>query len=92
MYLLPFSELDEKYFVEWFGRNINDMQLPYDFYNHITYTYFNPEFRCAQALSGLDIEEFEVLHLISETTYNYQADFESLISNNPEFKNINVQY
>lgn len=60
------------------------MQLPYDFYNRITYTYCNPEFRCAQALSGLEIEEFEVFHLISETTYNFQADFDALISNNPE--------
>ena len=60
------------------------MQLPYDFYNHITYTYCNPEFRCAQALSGLEIEEFEVFHLISETTYNFQADFDALISNNAE--------
>lgn len=60
------------------------MQLPYDFYNHITYTYCNPEFRCAQALSGLEIEEFDVFHLISETTYNFQADFDALISNNPE--------
>lgn len=60
------------------------MQLPYDFYNRITYTYCNPEFRCAQALSGLEIEEFEVFHLISETTYDFQADFDALISNNPE--------
>ena len=60
------------------------MQLPYDFYNHITYTYCNPEFRCAQALSGLEIEEFEVFHLISETTYNFQADCDALISNNAD--------
>ena len=60
------------------------MQLPYDFYNRITYTYCNPEFRCAQALSGLEIEEFEVFHLISETTYDFQADFDALISNNAE--------
>ena len=60
------------------------MQLPYDFYNRITYTYCNPEFRCAQALSGIELEEFEVFHLISETTYDFQADFDALISNNPE--------
>ena len=59
------------------------MQLPYDFYNHITYTYCNPEFCCAQALSGNEIE-VEVLHFISKTKYHYQAEFESLISNNPE--------
>ena len=60
------------------------MQLPYDFYNRITYTYCNPEFRCAQALSGIELEEFEVFHLISETTYDFQADFDALISNNAE--------